>query len=250
MFSFVIPTFGEEKFDERLGVFIAFLGSHSWSPYEILVVDDSPLSHFLAMSNALKASALEHVILLRGEQKGKGAALRQGVAHAKGGMVFMLDADFPVDFKVLCTFREMLSTRYDLVLAERTGKRISATPMRTRLSHALYLMQRSFIFHGPFFRDTQCGFKAIRHTLARQLFPLLRVNGGMIDIELLYAAHKNHFCIGSVPVTEKPSIRPSQIRVLKCLRQDPIDLVKTKARGMMGHYKLTPHLGAACVSES
>jgi hypothetical protein len=58
----------------------------------------------------------------------------------------------------------------------------------------------------------------------------------MYDIEYLYIAVKNGMRIAQVAVTPMRELRPSRLRVLRCLVTDPIDLVRLKWNGMRGRY--------------
>jgi dolichyl-phosphate beta-glucosyltransferase len=48
--------------------------------------------------------------------------------------------------------------------------------------------------------DTQCGFKAYRGPVARQLFALSRVERFMFDVEILYLAERAGLRIKEIPV--------------------------------------------------
>ena len=50
------------------------------------------------------------------------------------------------------------------------------------------------------FSDAQCGFKAIRADVARQLLPLVQDNGWFFDTELLILAERSGLRIHEVPV--------------------------------------------------
>ena len=71
---------------------------------------------------------------------------------------------------------------------------------------------------------------------ARRIASLQTVRGGMYDIEYLYIAVKNGMRIAQVPVTPMRELRPSRLRVLRCLVDDPIALVRVKWNGLRGRY--------------
>ena len=62
------------------------------------------------------------------------------------------------------------------------------------------------------------------------------VRGGMYDIEYLYIAVKQRMRIAQVPVSPMRELRPSRLRVLRCLAVDPFDLVRVKWNGIRGRY--------------
>jgi hypothetical protein len=53
---------------------------------------------------------------------------------------------------------------------------------------------------GPRFSDAQCGFKAIRTDVARQLLPMVEDNAWFFDRELLVLAQRQGLRIHEVPV--------------------------------------------------
>jgi hypothetical protein len=61
-------------------------------------------------------------------------------------------------------------------------------------------------------RDTQCGFKAFRSTVVRELFGRSRINGWAFDVEILSIARVLNLSIVEVPVVwtavEGTSVRP------------------------------------------
>src|SRR5213079_2527876 len=68
------------------------------------------------------------------------------------------------------------------------------------------LISRTYngILHTVFanrFRDAQCGFKAVRADIARQLLPAIEDETWFFDTELLLLAERNGLRIHEVPVT-------------------------------------------------
>jgi len=193
---------------------------------EILIVDDSD-----------ETPRLENARVLRGHERGKGDAVRIGMLAAEGEVVFHLDAD--ADDETLARIPEfirLIDEGYDVAIAERRARWQYRNLGRFVLSIGLFLAQRFFIFQSTRFFDTQCGFKAFRRDAARRLAELQTVRGGMYDIEYLYIAVKNGMRIAQVPVAPMRELRPSRLRVLRCLVTDPVDLLRVKWNGVRGRY--------------
>jgi hypothetical protein len=123
-----------------------------------------------------------------------------------------------------------------VVIAERRSRWQYRNLGRFILSIGLFLAQRFFIFQSTRFFDTQCGFKAYRRDAARRLATLQSVRGGMYDIEYLYIAVKNGMTVAQVPITPMRELRPSRLRVWRCLVTDPVDLLRVKWNGLRGRY--------------
>ncbi len=210
--------------------------------FEILVVDDSDAAMQTAMATEIanlreELGADIDLRLFPGPRRGKGAAVRAGVRHARGSIVFLLDADVPVLLGHIEEFLEtMRTTGADIVVGERARDRYAHDPSRRVLANGLRFIQRTFVFHGANFEDTQCGFKAflagpLRHLAERQV-----VEGGMFDLEYLYAAAKGHLRVERVHVTSSEEVRPSRIRLWRCAFFDPLDILRLKWAGVLGRY--------------
>jgi dolichyl-phosphate beta-glucosyltransferase len=193
---------------------------------ELVVVDDS----------TPPVGKLPHARVIRGSDRGKGAAAGAGILAANGEVIVVVDAD--LDRPTMMRIPEFVSRirgGYDVVIGERTRWRYDNLG-RFVLSIGLFLAQRLFIFHSSRFFDTQCGLKAYRQATARKLAEVQTVDGGMYDIEYLYIAVLNGFRIDSVPVTPWPETRTTRLRIGRCLRTDPIDLLRSKWNGIRGRY--------------
>ena len=218
--TIVVPTRNEPDLAQWLEMLHALVDA------EVVVVDDS--------TSAI--GELPHARLIRGPGRGKGAAVGAGILAAQGEVIVVVDAD--LDQQTMMRIPEFVARvrdGYDVVIGERTRWRYDNLG-RFVLSIALFLAQRLFIFHTARFFDTQCGLKAYRRTAAQRLAELQTVDGGMYDIEYLYIAVLNGLGIDSVPVTPWPETRSTRLRILRCLRTDPVDLLRTKWNGIRGRY--------------
>jgi dolichyl-phosphate beta-glucosyltransferase len=83
------------------------------------------------------------------------------------------------------------------------------------------------------FKDTQCGFKAFRGPAARHLFGLLRVDGFMFDVEMLYVAIKLGYRIYEMPVHWK-DMPGSKLRLVR----DTARMFRDLARIRLTHSRL------------
>lgn len=220
--SIVVPTFNEPALDAWLARLRRVLPAES----EVIVVDDSDVQPSLA-----------GVRVLAGGKRGKGDAVRIGMLAAEGDVVFHLDADLDEEkLALIPKLVRLIDEGHDVAIAERRSRWQYRNFGRFVLSIGLFLAQRFFIFQSTRFFDTQCGLKAFRRDAARRLASLQTVRGGMYDIEYLYIAVKNGMRIAQVAVTPMRELRPSRLRVLRCLVTDPADLLRVKWNGVRGRY--------------
>lgn len=240
--SFIVPTFEEDAIGSSLDVLSAHLLKSTASRFEILVVDDSPARYKAAIRDYAESRRSVHgrrivVRAIDGRKRGKGDAIRIGALASQGAIVFTMDADLPIPLACIDTFLALIDAEgFDVVIGERPLTRNLKEPLRWLLSRILFVAQRVFIFEGTRFHDTQCGFKAFRGTLIRDLAAMQIVCGGMYDVEYLYAANRRGATIARVPVVPNPEWRASKIRVMRASVTDPIDLLRVKMRGLGGRY--------------
>jgi dolichyl-phosphate beta-glucosyltransferase len=73
--------------------------------------------------------------------------------------------------------------------------------------------------------DTQCGFKFFRRDVALDLFSRQRVDGYLVDVEVLYLAQRAGYRIGQVPVRWRDD-GDSRMRLVKDILQNGVDLLR------------------------
>lgn len=230
----VVPTYREpdlQPFLARLSAALAPLDG------EIVLVDDSDDATHAALQ-ALATNDGVPIRVLRGTRRGKGDAIRAGLLAAEGAVVFYIDADTEESkLPLLAQFVSRIENDgYHVVIGERRSRWEYRNLGRFVLSLGLFLAQRLFIFQSSRFFDTQFGFKAFDRASARRIASLQSVPGGMIDIEHLYIAVKRGLRIAQIPVEPVRELRPSRLRILRCVVTDPAALLRVKWNGLRGRY--------------
>lgn len=192
--SVVIPAYNEASRIERtLERTVAFLDGRGES-WEIVVADDGSRDETPAIVGryiAAHGDAAVRLVALP-ENRGKGAALRAGVAATRGLRVLLMDADSATPVEELEALARALDEGYKVA----TGSRAVATSNVTRpqsslrvlLGRAGNLWIRSLAVPGV--HDTQCGFKLFEGDVARELFARCREDRFGIDIEVLCLARR------------------------------------------------------------
>ena len=193
--------------------------------YEVLMVDDGSRdkTYDVAMAYAkqcqLRNGAEIRVTCLH-QNRGKGAAVRHGVLHARGSFILFADADGATRFSDLrmlakemvrvCTpagHGIVVGSRAHLVTSEAVVKRSFIRNLLMRCFHlVLSLLMRpptlDSVWHQavpqgakitrlprqPEIKDTQCGFKLFSRPTAALIFPLAHIDRWIFDVELLLLA--------------------------------------------------------------
>jgi len=200
--SVVIPAYNEAR---RLGPTLdriaAYLGGRGVD-HEIVVVDDGSTDGTAELVAGHPAPGLR--LVRQPENRGKGAALRAGVAAAAGGArVLLTDADLSTPIADLELLEPRLAAGADLVLGSRAaaGARIDRhQPLyRELMGKTFNKIVRLLGVRGV--ADTQCGFKLLSGAAARDLFPRLTIDGFAWDVELVWLARRRGWRVEEVGVS-------------------------------------------------
>ncbi len=204
--SIIIPAFNESaKIARDVVAAFAFLRGEGMSG-EVIVVDDGSSDGTADTAGLADASpGVELTVMVHDARRGKGAAVRTGVAASTGEFVMFADSGLCVPFEDALRGLELIrSGECDVAHGSRglpgqvaTGGR----PLRRRLmSWALRFLTRMLLDLPRDLTDTQCGFKVYRGDVARGLYADCGTDGYMFDIEVLLRAQRRGHKIAEFPV--------------------------------------------------
>lgn len=184
--SVIIPAYNEEKrLGPNLGPVLKYLHKH-FPNFELIIVDDGSTDNMAKSIRKAILSEPKARLISYKPNRGKGYAVRKGVLASLGKQVLFMDADMSTPIGEIPKILKMLGNA-DIVIGSR-GKS-DAPPFRQVASFVFD--QIKYILVGlREFKDTQCGFKAYRGDIARQLFAKSRIDRFMFDVEILYLAEK------------------------------------------------------------
>ena len=129
-----------------------------------------------------------------------------------------MDVDLSTDLAALLPLvAPLISGHSDVAIGTRLhrGSRVIRGPKREFISRCYNLILRGTL--AARFSDAQCGFKAIRADVARELLPLVQDTGWFFDTELLVLAERSGLRIHEVPVdwVDDPDSRVNIVRRAK-----------------------------------
>jgi len=239
--SIVIPAYNEAgRLPATLATLRAFLATRPWRS-EIVVVDDGSTDRTAAVAQAATAPGLPVRVVSLGANQGKGAAVKRGVAEARGTVVGFMDADLPYALDGIDLAMTHLAAGADLAVGARDLPESSETQTVTwarRLSGRSYsLLVNALAVHD--IHDTQCGFKWFRERVAKDLFARVTLAGFAFDVELLVLAQRWGLRIDRLPVRRNPS-HGSKIRLVRDSVRIFWDLLKVNRRLACGAYDPPP----------
>ncbi|MDP8986933.1 MAG: glycosyltransferase, partial [Actinomycetota bacterium] len=196
----VVPAYGEAAriagAVRRLGEALA--GVDAEGGVEVLVVDDGSSD-----ATALEAEAAGARVLRLPANQGKGAAVRAGVLAARGRTVAFVDADLSYPPEQVLRLLAGVESGWDVVVGSRRhagSVDVARTGLVRSLSGRLFNLLTAVVLLGHY-RDTQCGCKAFRSDVARQLFSRTRLDGFAFDVEVFHLVERYRMSLTEVPVT-------------------------------------------------
>jgi dolichyl-phosphate beta-glucosyltransferase len=198
--SVIIPAYNEEKrLPDSLRRVTAFVQTQPYA-VEVIVVDDGSQDTTAAIVEGF-AGQYPFVKLIRNPHGGKGAAVRTGISQGQGEYLVISDTDLAVPIEQLPRFLPPQLDRYDVAIASREvkGARRFDEPYYRHLMGRVYNLLVRWIA-VPGIQDTQCGFKAFHHQVARHIFPYQTIDGWGFDVEILFIAQHFAYHIVEVPV--------------------------------------------------
>ena len=215
LIDIVIPVYNEER---DLGPSVRrlhdYLGSDFPFPAVITIADNASRDGTLAVAQSL-AHELTRVRVVHLDKKGRGRALRAAWLQSDARVVAYMDVDLSTDLKALLPLvAPLLSGHSDIAIGSRLahGARVKRGPKREIISRCYMLVLRLAL--GAHFTDAQCGFKAVRTSVAKQLLPLVKDEAWFFDTELLILAQRAGLRVHEVPVdwTDDPDSRVAILR--------------------------------------
>jgi len=215
LIDIVIPVYNEER---DLGPSVRrlheYLGSDFPFPAIITIADNASTDGTLAVAQSL-ANELARVRVIHLDKKGRGRALRAAWLQSDAPIVTYMDVDLSTDLKALLPLvAPLVSGHSDLAIGSRLarGARVTRGPKREIISRCYMLVLRLAL--GAHFTDAQCGFKAVRTSVAKQLLPQVIDEAWFFDTELLILAQRAGLRVHEVPVdwTDDPDSRVAIMR--------------------------------------
>lgn len=209
--SIIVPAFNEERrLPQTLQRVLEYLSQQSYTS-EVVVVDDGSFDHTAKVVEEL-GSSQPHLSLIRNDHRGKGYAIRTGTQRARGELVLFFDADSSTPIEDVEKLLPWFEHGYAIVIGSREGtgaRRISEPFYRHFMGRVFNFVVRALTVHG--IQDTQCGFKALRGDVAKEIFSRARlysdnahrVTDAMVtayDVEVLFLGQKMGHRIKEVPV--------------------------------------------------
>jgi putative flippase GtrA len=197
----VIPVYNEERdLPGSVRRLHAYLIAEVPYPSRITIADNASTDSTLTVAVSLAAD-LPDVEVIHLDAKGRGGALYAAWMASDADVVAYMDVDLSTELSALMPLvAPLISGHSDVAIGSRlaASSRVVRGPKREFVSRGYNLILRGVL--GARFSDAQCGFKAVRADVARQLLPHVADTGWFFDTELLVIAERAGLRIHEVPV--------------------------------------------------
>jgi dolichyl-phosphate beta-glucosyltransferase len=234
--SIIVPALNEEL---RLPSAIRQLGGYldaNPASAEVLIVENGSTDQTLAIARgAAQADPRFRAIHL--PHRGKGRAIREGIKASHGRNVVLCDADFSMPVEEISELLRVVDDGADVAIGSREApgaRRIDEPAHRHLMGRVFNWLVR--VIAVPGIADTQCGFKAFRGDVARNLFGRQRIDGWAFDVEILFLAGREGRVIREVPITWRydPSSRVRAVRDTISMMRELFSIRWNAMRGLYG----------------
>lgn len=189
LLSVIVPAFKQEKTILKDLRRIKEVLDKIRYDYEIICVVDGKVDKTYQQAKKLKSSKFK--VYGYQENKGKGHAVRYGMARAKGNPIAFIDAGMEIDPNGISMILEHMEWYQADVIVGSKRHPVSQVnyPLERRIISRLY---QTFIriFTGLNVTDTQAGLKIFRRKVLEDVLPRLLVKRYAFDLEMLSVAHR------------------------------------------------------------
>ncbi len=244
--SIIIPAFNEKNNFEKgsLNKVSSYLKKFS-KPYEVLIVDDGSIDNSPELIESF-CQKTPHFRLIRNKHMGKAGTVNKGVEEAKGKYLLFTDFDQATPLSEWEKLYPYLEHGYDIVIGSREVK----GSKREKEPWYRHLMGKGFNFGVQLIAvkgisDTQCGFKAFKSSVAKEVFKKLHVYKpqeikraftGAFDVEVLFIAQKLSYKIAEVPIIWS-HVHTNRVSPLRDSILMAKDVIKIRLSSFLGKYK-------------
>lgn len=186
-------------------------------PVEFIIVMDGPSATITPDSlSYLRQNISGLKVVQYAENRGKGYAIRQGVAVAAGDIIMYTDIDFPyTQDSMQAIYKSLANHELDVAVGVKDDAYYGhVPPLRRVISRFLRMLIRLFLSMP--ITDTQCGLKGLNRRVA-PLFLKTTIDRYLFDLEFIRNCFKaKTYRVKAIPITLNENIhfRSMNYRIL------------------------------------
>lgn len=199
--TLIIPMYNENGIIKDTANTLYKYMSERFESYEILFSDDGSKD---GCGEAVRRMELPNVrVVGYSQNRGKGCAIRTAILEAKGRVIMFTDADLAYGEEVIGRFFDLLDN--DAESSMLIGSRNLSKDGYEGYTLIRKLMSKAYIkvlgiIGGFKLTDSQCGCKAFKNEVAKDIFSRCKVDRFAFDFEVIIWAQKLGYKIAETPV--------------------------------------------------
>ena len=206
--SVILPLYNEEKRLNNLFIKINQFKFLDKNKIEFIFVDDgSNDNSYLLIKNFINRNKkkIDLKLISYKSNKGKGFALKKGVAKAKHDWIITVDIDLSVRLEQIKIWlkKNLISKKLRVYFGSRliNGSKVKAKKNRRFIGFIFNIILRKILNSDLLnIKDTQCGYKLYEKNIAKKIFKRLTENGYIHDVEILILLKKSKILVKELPV--------------------------------------------------
>src|ERR671932_1894117 len=197
----VIPVYNEERaLPESVAILCDYLETFFPYQWSITIANNASTDRTREVAEALAAQNPQ-VKVLHLDRKGRGRGLKAAWLASDADIVSYMDVDLSTNLQSFLPLIAPLATGHsDVAIGSRLLKGAVVTRQWKRevISRCYNLLIKAMFSNR--FSDAQCGFKAIKGSVARELVPEVEDGEWFFDTEMLLVAEERRYRISEVAV--------------------------------------------------
>ena len=211
--TIVIPAFNEEsRIGPTLDGYINHFSDLAFGDFELIVVLNGCVD---GTKNVIQRMSQNHTqirIIEFVEPLGKGGAIVEGFAVARGNYLLFVDADNMVDAVEAGKIIDALKYS-DIAIGDRfRGQQVGGSRSLIRWSISLFNRIWTLAFLNIPYKDTQCGAKAFKATAWAEIAPQIKERHWAFDLDVIAQARATGLSIQEIPVRWSHMAEGSKVR--------------------------------------
>lgn len=202
LLSVIIPMYNEENVVFETAETLLSRLRRTGYDFEIIFSDDGSVDRTAEIVSAIAAENPEVRLLRSEENKGKGHAVRLGMAESLGDYAVFTDCDLAYGVEVILQVLDKLrDTNADICIGSRAlhPSGYAEYPRFRRIFSKSYvkILKNTASFS---YSDAQCGIKGFDRRVCEPLFEGCKVDGFAFDLEILMLADSMGIRVCEIPV--------------------------------------------------
>jgi dolichyl-phosphate beta-glucosyltransferase len=203
--SIIVPAFNEEKIiSENINKYNNYLKAQDYS-YEIIIINDGSRDQTKKIIQKICENNKNIKFINLDKNYGKGYAVKKGMLLAKGNYRLFLDTDNSTSINHIEKALPLIQKNEDIIIGSRNPCDTKKANIISYQSFWKIILGKTgnLLIRGLFkikIHDTQCGFKIFSKEATEKIFPKLKINRWLFDLEALILAQKYNYRINIIPV--------------------------------------------------